>query len=179
MAIRGVFLHGPSSSGKSTLARALQLALPEPWHVFDADTALSGYPYMHRLFVEEDNRRWACAYLVMVRALVTAGFGVIAEQVLWTDGHVVDCRAVLGDLRILFVGVTASLDVAETREAARMDREAGTARHQFASVCWEHEYDLVVDTSQLSAADAAGIVAERVADGRPPNALSRLKPCRR
>jgi chloramphenicol 3-O phosphotransferase len=179
MAIRGVFLHGPSSSGKSALARALQLELPEPWLVFDADTALSGYPFMHRLFVEEDNRRWAYAYLVMVKGLVAAGFGVIAEQVLWTDGHVVDCRAVLGDLPILFVGLTSRLDVAETREAARVDREAGTARHQFATVCWRHEYDLVVDTSDLSPLDAARIVAERVADGRPPTALSRLEPCRR
>ena len=49
-------------------------------------------------FVEEDHRRWARAYLVMVRALVTDGYGVIAEQILWTDGHVIDCQELLGDL---------------------------------------------------------------------------------
>jgi len=178
MAVRGVFLHGPSSSGKSALARALQLVLPEPWLFFDADTALSGYPYMHPSFVEDDHRRWAHAYLVMVRALVTNGFGVIAEQILWTDGHVIDCREVLGELPILFVGVTSRLDVAEARETIRADREIGTAKHQFDAVYWRHEYDLVVDTSELPAEEAARIVADRVANGSPPTALQRLRTCR-
>ncbi len=177
MSARGVFLHGPSSSGKSALARAIQLSLPEPWLVLDADTALRQYPCDHPRFQPDDNRYWARAYLIMVRALVQEGFGVIAEQILWTDGHVADCREVLGDLPILFVRVSADLEVAEAREAARPDRGPGTARYQYENVCWDLAYDLTVDTSRSSPAEAAAPIVERLTSGASPTALRRLAPC--
>jgi chloramphenicol 3-O phosphotransferase len=179
MSARGVFLHGPSSSGKTALARAIQLKLPEPWLVLDADTALRQYPYDHPRFQPDDNRHWARAYLVMVRALVQEGFGVIAEQILWTDGHVVDCREVLGDLPILFIRVSADLEVAEAREAARPDRGPGTARYQYENVCWNLPYDLTVDTSRSSPDEAAVAVVEWLTSGASPTALQRLAPCGR
>ena len=179
MSARGVFLHGPSSSGKSALARAIQLKLPEPWLVLDADTALRHYPCDHPRFQPDDNRYWARAYLVMVRALVQEGFGLIAEQILWTDGHVVDCREVLGDLPILFVHVSADLQVAEAREAERPDRGPGTARYQYENVCWDLPYDLTVDTSRSSPDEAAVPVVERLASGASPTALRHLAPCGR
>ena len=179
MSTRGVFLHGPSSSGKSALARAIQLGLPEPWLVLDADTALRQYPYDHPRFQSDDNRYWGRAYLVMVRALIEQGFGVIAEQILWTDGHVLDCRELLGDLPILFVGVSADLEVAEAREAARPDRGPGTARYQYENVCWDLHYDLTVDTSRSSPDEAAVPVVGRLTSGPSPTALRRLAPCGR
>jgi chloramphenicol 3-O phosphotransferase len=163
-AIRGVLLHGASSCGKSELARSLQAVLPEPWLFLDADTALSGYPHNHPRFVPEDNRRWAYAYLLMVRTLVDNGFGVIAEQILWTKGHVDDCHEVLGTLPMLFVGVRCDPATAEERERSRRDRAPGTARYQLDNVDWNHEYDLVVDTTHLSPEEAARIVADRVLD---------------
>jgi chloramphenicol 3-O phosphotransferase len=179
MSARGVFLHGPSSSGKSALARAIQLKLPEPWLFFDADTALRYYPCDHPQFQPDDNRRWARAYLVMVRALVQDGYGVIAEQILWTDGHVADCREVLGDLPILFVRVCADLEVAEAREASRSDRGPGTARYQYENVCWDLAHDLTIDTSTSLPEEAADPIVERLTTGTGPTALSRLAPCGR
>ena len=179
MSTRGVFLHGPSSSGKSALARAIQLGLPEPWLVLDADTALSRYPFDHPSFQPEDNRRWARAYLVMVRSLIDGGYGVIAEQILWTDGHVEDCREVLGNLPLLFVRVCADLEVAEAREASRPDRAEGTARHQYENVCLDLAYDLTVDTSRSSPEEAALPVVGRLTSGPGPAALRMLAPCGR
>jgi len=179
MSARGVFLHGPSSSGKSALARAIQLQLPEPWLFLDADTALRHYPCDHPRFRPDDNRRWARAYLVMVRALVQDGYGVIAEQILWTDGHVADCRELLSDLPILFVRVCADLEVAEAREASRADRGRGTARYQYENVCWDLAHDLAVDTSKSLPEEAALPVVQRLTSGPGPAALRRLAPCGR
>jgi chloramphenicol 3-O-phosphotransferase len=104
---------------------------------------------------------------------------VIAEQILWTDRHVADCREVLGDLPILFVRVCADLEVAEAREASRSDRGPGTARYQYENVCWDLAHDLTIDTSTSSPEEAADPIVERLTSGTGPTALSRLAPCGR
>src|SRR6266568_1018788 len=80
----GILLSGPSSAGKTTLARALQDALPAPWVIAPADALCEGFPSWRPEFVtaEWDHRlREAC-----VRAaagLIDAGLNVILEQGLW------------------------------------------------------------------------------------------------
>ena len=39
-----IVLNGTSSSGKTTLARALQAVLPDPWLTFGIDTLLGALP---------------------------------------------------------------------------------------------------------------------------------------
>lgn len=41
---RCLLLAGPSSAGKSSLAREFELAAPEPWFFFEADLMSGGFP---------------------------------------------------------------------------------------------------------------------------------------
>lgn len=58
-------------------------------------------------------------------------------------------------------GVLARLDVLEAREAARGDRLIGLARWQFPRVHAGAAYDFTVDTSLVTAAEAARAIRDR------------------
>ena len=150
-----IVLNGVSSAGKSTLARAVQGALPVPWLVLGVDDlvaaapagmveiGLAGEVLVGAGFAALDHA-WACG----VAAMAKAGVGVILDVVL-LDGGVAQRRlqASLGEARVFWVGVKCDAEIAEARELARGDRVVGMARRQMAMVHAGIAYDVEVDTS--------------------------------
>ena len=178
MTTRVIVLNGVSSAGKSTLARALQDALPDQWLTFGIDTLITAMPWRltgdpQGLLLEPDGRvisgptflameaQWREAIAAMVRAgarviLDEVMLGGAEEQARW--------REVLADLEVLWVAVKCDLDEATRREAARADRVVGMAAQQAPVVHAGVAYDLEVDTSRLAPEGCARLIAERVAD---------------
>ncbi|MFG2139647.1 chloramphenicol phosphotransferase CPT [Streptomyces sp. NPDC048650] len=171
-----IVLNGGSSSGTSTLARALQEALPRPWLTFGVDTFVDGLP--PALTAAPDGlvlapggevttgpvfRTLEAGWRHGIAAMARAGTGVILDEV-FLGGHESQARwrAALHGLSVLWVGVHCAPEIATARERARGDRVAGMAAAQAALVHRGVGYDVEVDTGRRTPADCARRIAAHV-----------------
>ncbi|GIG66976.1 chloramphenicol phosphotransferase CPT family protein [Phytomonospora endophytica] len=175
MTYRLIILNGGSSSGKSSLARALQESLSDPWLLLGVDDLIDAGPSWLLDGGDGDglafgadgsvqpgagfaalNRAWDAGLVTMARE----GARVIVDEVFLHGGE--SQRAwlkLLAGLPALWVGVHCPVDVVARREAARGDRIPGMAAKQAETVHIGMNYDVVVDTSTLTPADAAARIA--------------------
>lgn len=101
------------------------------------------------------------AMIVAVDALVQSGHSVVVETGFWGE-ELERCRDRWVHLAPLFVSVRCPLEVLEAREVARGDRMPGLARLQFSLIPAEGSYDVELDTSLVSPADAAESIKQRL-----------------
>ncbi|MCB0082817.1 MAG: AAA family ATPase [Caldilineaceae bacterium] len=166
-----IILNGTSSAGKSSLAKALQAQLLDPYLHLGIDTMVFALPkrYLNPpLWHEVFQYSWPAPDTLVIEpgpmghrlisglhhtvaALARAGNNVIVDHVLLDPRWVQECAQLLGGLPALFVGVICPLVVVEQRERDRQDRTLGQARAQFDKVHAHGLYDVTVDTSQGSA----------------------------
>jgi chloramphenicol 3-O phosphotransferase len=167
-----IVLNGGSSSGKSSLAAALQEALSQPWLRLGVDTLIGALPLPMvgggpgigfgangEVHLGAEFTRLELAWMQGVAAIARAGVPVIVEDG-FVSGPVAQerWRSALGSLPVLWVGVHCDVQVAVKRELARGDRAVGMARGQAESVHRGISYDVEVDTTHSTPAEAAAIV---------------------
>ena len=158
-----IVLNGTSSSGKSSLARALQARMGKPiQHLqLDAFRRMEPNDYWDARH-EQDPAQEALKHAALCRAMHAAlseyarhGVDVIFDTVLW---HREDWRYLLEDLHplpVYLVGVTCELDELTRRELARGNREMGLAAGQFKTIHTGKVYDFQVDTTAASTEQCA------------------------
>lgn len=169
MAIQVIVLNGGSSSGKSTLAKALQVELAGYWLRFGVDTLIEAAPPRllsvgDGLHIGVDGSVTPGPAFAAVEAQWMKGVATVAVaggQVIVEDNFVSGpsaqhrWREVLGDLPTAWVGVHCPPAVAAERERDRVDRVEGMAANQAELVHRGIDYDLEVDTSVVDAATIA------------------------
>jgi len=156
-----IVLHGPSSSGKSSLAEALQATSPVPaFHI-----SLDAFVTMTRRRTMRSEAEDQAAYAIhcenlrgTLRRVAATPFDIILDLVLRDPAEFDACQKALGDRPTCVVGVRAPLEVLEQRERARDDRGAGTAKGQFGDAAYQRRYDLVLDTSTCTPAGGAAAI---------------------
>lgn len=181
-----IVLNGTSSSGKTSIVRALQDILEEPFIDAGLDRFIWALPrrYLDRPLWDEVlglateagpvGQRLVSGMHQSIAALSRAGNNLVADHVLVEHQWLEECARLFSGLPSLFVGVRCPLDVLEQREAARADRTLGQARAQFPLVHAHGIYDLEVDTSRASAEACAQQIKQRLEQGRAPDAFQRL-----
>jgi len=155
---RIIFLNGASCSGKTTIARALQETLEEPYLHLSADHILGMLPQRYRDWGNPDNYRAiykAISGMHHCVAALAAGNNVIVDTVLVNTDNLAECVYILAHFRVTFVGVFCPLEELERREGERDNRRAGTAKSQIEQVHGHQIYDLEVDTSIESTQEIA------------------------
>ncbi len=185
---RVILLNGTSSSGKSTLVKALQARLEGPWLGVGIDTVVFALPgaYLnqplwgevfryvpaepgssapYRMETGELGVRLIHGLHGMVAALVDEGHDVIVDHVLVEADWLPDLGERLGDAELTVVGVRCPLEVVTERERARKDRTVGQAAALY-DVIHRGAYDVEVDTSVLSPDEAADVIAAVVEGSR-------------
>lgn len=173
MAGKIILLNGASSSGKSTLAQALQARLDEPFWHFSIDHLVAGgvlpRPYVDRgAYREGDLRsRFFDGFHRCLPALAGAGNNLVVEHIVEREDWLPRLLRLLGDLDVYFVGVHCPLPELERRERARGDRRAGEARADFATVHAWCSYDFEVDATGPPERNAETLVAAWKARQRP------------
>ena len=153
-----VFLNGTSSSGKTTIAKALQQQLTAPYMLVSIDGFFHMYPEKFLSPKSEEDAQVLVALIpgvvsglhASVAALAKTGNNIIVDHVLQEDGWLQECVEKWTGLDVLFVGVKCPLVIVEQRERDRGNRNIGTARHQFERVHAHGLYDVEVDTSVLN-----------------------------
>lgn len=161
-------LSGASSSGKTSLAKALQRRLPTPAVLLEADRTFPTLPVGHPA--------WAAAelppghvVLAFHRSLATwaaAGFDVvIIDGSLPYDDNVVRdaCLDVFAGYDLRLIGVTCHVDVLRQRERDRPDeRLVGWAERQAADIHDGLRYAAQVDTSNRTADECVDEVLDQL-----------------
>jgi chloramphenicol 3-O phosphotransferase len=166
-----IFLNGTSSSGKTTIAKALQEKLAEPrMHV-----SMDGFFYMYPERVwnpasqEEETVTIRLTPAIIsgmslsVAALAEAGNHLIVDHVMEDRSWLEECLERWRGLEVLFVGVRCPLEVADQREAERGDRMIGLARYQHERVHAHGHYDVEVDTSKMDVDTCVEVILEGLA----------------
>ncbi|TPM25011.1 AAA family ATPase [Mesorhizobium sp. B2-3-4] len=166
MTARIVLLNGVGSSGKSSIARALQGITAEPFLHVQMDSflemmpeALQDHPDGFSYETIEQQGRPSVAISAgpvgeralrgmrhAVAAMAAQGNNLIVDDVL-CHGEMPEYVQLLSGFDLRLVGVMTPLEVLEAREAQRADRLPGLARWQFERVHAGTRYDLEVDTS--------------------------------
>lgn len=163
--IRGavIVLNGTSSSGKSSVAAALQERLEGPWLHSEMDVFARMLPSRYQV----TPARWGPLLngsFAAVAALARAGNNVIFDLVLPPSAKQ-DLAAVLDGVPTVFIGVLCERRVAEEREARRADRAVGLVTKQIDIVHRECDYDFTVETSGAAPDEVADQIARRLHAG--------------
>lgn len=197
-----IFLNGSSSSGKTTLALALQEILPEPFIHVALDQFRDGMPAayrglnspagtsghaglnvvpVHRDGISFTDIQFGAMGLTLLKgmrraiaALANAGNNVIIDDIIMQSEFLDDYVEVLQPFYVLFVGVCCPLDEINRREANRPGRFPGTALGHFEVVHAHGSYDVQVDTSCQSPIDCARQVLKCWRDRNHPSVFERL-----
>ena len=151
-----IFLHGPSSSGKSTIARALQAQIEVPfWHIAIDHLRDGGVLPMARFKAGEFD--WAAAkpaffdgFHMSLASYANAGNNLILEHILDNDHWLPDLQHLLTGHDIYFVGVHCALPTLSAREISRGDRPIGSAQLDFETVHLGKRYDQEVQSEDGS-----------------------------
>jgi len=147
-----IIINGPSSSGKSTLALALQREFDIPLLRFSFDVFLEN----HVLPMDQIDKgafSWSSMRSSVfagihrcLPALATAGNNLIFDHIIETQGWMDELIELLKGLDVYFVGLHCTLEELERREMKRGDRRIGEARADLETVHSFGTYDLELNS---------------------------------
>lgn len=147
-----IILNGVSSSGKTTVSKALQQKMKEHYFWVANDTFCQMCSSKH--WKEDWILRINQALIAMIHSVKTfsdLGFNVIVDQVFLNNksqGTILQkCVEVLHEYPVLFVRTDCELKELNRREKERGNRKIGQAESQLNIVHSHNCYDVEIDTS--------------------------------
>lgn len=184
-----IFLNGASSAGKTSLGKALQNVLDEPYLLIGLDTCFGtvptrwasrgseryfGFAYME-LPPEDDHPVLGITYgavgwrIMMgfhraVAEIVRSGNSVVVDEMLLDERVRDHWFTVLAPFTPLLVGVYCSLAELERRESQRGNR-LGLARWSAQRVHSDIRYDMIIDTTAKTPMRCAEEILEYIEKG--------------
>ena len=177
---RVVLLHGTSSSGKTTVARAVQALSEDPWLRLGIDafwTAIDerwmehgprageGFVWLEDATIAPGpvGQRLAAGMRAAIAACARCGNNLLVDDVFIDTGWLDAWRDELAGLEWLLVGIVAPLPVLEERERIRGNRIEGEARAQVNAIHVGIDYDLTLDTASQSPEECAHAILAALA----------------
>ncbi len=181
-----IFLNGASSSGKTSLLKAIQDTFEEPFLDLGIDKFIFAMPerFLDRPLwndilglADQAGKTGHLLFSAMHHAILAAsrqGMHVVADHVLVEPGWLEECARLFQHEPAWLVGVRCPLEILEEREKSRRNRTLGQARLQYNKVHQPGIYDLEVDTSRLSPTECALKIKEMVTAGQSPSAFRQI-----
>ena len=175
-----IFLNGCSSSGKTTIAKALQQLSDKPWLHLGIDTFFQMMPAKYVGFGEKANLGFhfipesdeegplmrietgsfgkavsqSCPKVVKV--LANDGHHLIVDEVLFDDSELGRYVEALDGHTVYFIGILCDLKTMQERELLRGNRALGLGRDQISRVHGlSRGYDFTIDTTKSTPFECA------------------------
>lgn len=171
---RIIYLNGPSSSGKTTLAHLLQQELDIPFlHIgidrviemmpdklndWEGGSAPLGFSWkniidetghtVHEIQLGPFARKMSDSLKEIVLTLARLDHYIIIDDLASGKPEVDKWRSALKDYNVIWIGIHTPLPILEQREKQRGNRMIGSARAQYYQVHKDVVYDLEFDTSK-------------------------------
>jgi len=153
-----VVLNGPSSAGKTTLARAVR-------DLRGPNAAALSIDQLYPSIAPAQSVDWPLfralteATFAAATAFARASLDVIVDTVFERSECLETARRMLAGHTYYLVAVTCPPEVLEQREMARGDRRRGLARGQHQRVLHGATYDLHIDTHLMSLKTCVDLIA--------------------
>ena len=155
-----ILLNGPSSSGKSSLAKALEALInektSESYEVVSIDDFMRTNP-MEAIY-EDDVYTISGDLCERALEILRTGSGVIIDHVITSERIFRQLKAMLHAYTLYTVHITCPLEVLRKREQMRGDRCAGSAESSAEYLFPKEGYDLTVDTGMISPSENARMI---------------------
>src|SRR5438309_2332389 len=184
-----IILNGPSAVGKSSIMRSLQSKKVEPWLGIGIDNFFVGvlpakfyledkpehHAVMHGIATEDEHGKLFTLYIGVegqkiikgmhqaIAAYARAGNNVIVDYIMYDSAWHDDLMKALSGVSVVAVGVTAALSVIEEREKSRATSPQGHARSVYESVHKGWDYDLMINTDEMTPDQIADRIIEYIA----------------
>ena len=179
-----ILINGASSSGKSTLCRALQARLEDPfWHFSIDHFRDAGVLPMRR--IEAGDFSWSDMRAAFFEgfhhclpALAQAGNHLIVEHIVETSAWMSRLVQFLEPFDVFFVGLHCPVTELEKRELHRGDRRPGEARHDHAVVHTFGIYDVEINSMRPLEDNVNEVLRTWQARARP-SAFDRMRTAER
>lgn len=189
-----IFLNGCGSSGKTSIAKAIQHESPDLYLSFGIDTFLDMIPFLRQepylKFIPGQNERGpsmhvergpegAKLFSVMpqfAKMLASGGNNLIIDEVLFDEEALKAYVRYLKTHIVYYIGIFCDLEVMQEREVLRRDRCIGLANNQIDRVHQGalNSYDFKVDTTNISAFEAARLILRFIDENPAPKAFHKL-----
>ncbi len=195
--IQIIYINGPSSSGKTTLAQALQQEFDVPFLHIGIDRVIGMMPNklinweggpaplgfswksavdetgtpVHEIQAGPFGKKMVETLKEIVLTMVRMGHHVIVDDVSFGKCEVDEWREALKDCKVLWVGIKAPLNILEAREKVRGNRMHGSARAQYFKVHKDVVYDIEFDTSKDSLTTIVQSIKEHLGGVSPKLSL--------
>ena len=158
-----ILLNGPSSSGKSTLSRALQELIrenrSEKYEVVSIDDFMKSDP-METIY-EDDVYEISGDMCRRILGVLQAGSGVIVDHVITSERIFRQLQEALPSCPLRTVRIVCPLEILKRREKERGDRCPGSAESSAEYLYPKEGYDLAVDSSAGSPSENALLIYEK------------------
>lgn len=201
-----IILNGAPSVGKSSIQKALQNIMDEPYLSLGIDNLMvgtlpercitgelfkkgkpkAGVEGMHGFYEHDaEGKKFklefgpACRNLVRgmhrsFAAMANERNNIIVDYILYDQNWLPDLVDALYGYNVYFIGVKAPLDIVQKREKKSGASPEGHARAYYDTVHEHGEYDLIVDTLELSPEQAAEKIKKFVKEHPRPKAFKHL-----
>lgn len=174
-----ILVNGASSAGKSTLCRALQERLEEPFWHFSIDHVIASRTLPtrrdpHGSFSWSAMRpRFFEGFHRCLPALAGAGNHLLVEYIVETEAWRRQVVELLEPFDVFCVGVHCPLPELERREIERGDRPVGDARRDYETTHARMTYDFEIDSTRPLERNVAAVLSAWERRQRP-SALERM-----
>jgi chloramphenicol 3-O phosphotransferase len=156
-----IVLNGTSSSGKTSIAKALQRQVNTPVLHAQADTFFGMFNWPAIVADEMKNECFrVCVenFHATLSILSTKPFLLVVDQVFEQHAWFESCQKALQHKKTYFIGIHCPLTILKERELARGDRSIGIAKGQFDSVHLQKPYALELDSSVATPDECASAI---------------------
>ena len=185
-----IFLNGPSSSGKTSLARELQNQLdghylyfgidglidmmPDKSNCLNGTTKSDGFYWkpvdlpngeVGNLIVSgEYGKKVEESFRLVIKTILQSGISLIVDNVVDGNREMAQWRSLFAEFQCCYVGVFCSLETLNKREKARGERILGSAAEQFFRTHEGISYDVMVNTDNESIESGAKRIVSYIAN---------------
>lgn len=190
-----IFLNGCGSSGKTSVVRGIQHVSNEPWLTFGVDKIIDMLPPTKQSdyykFIPDSNehgstmrvettKRGIDFFLMattIAKLIADSGNDLIIDEVVLDDNYLKQYAKALDGHTVYYVGIICDLKTMQEREILRSDRHIGLSADQINRVHngMRANYDLRVDTSNISPFDAARQILGYIESGAEPKSFENLR----
>ncbi|KWX69438.1 chemotaxis protein [Paenibacillus riograndensis] len=182
-----VLLNGTSSSGKTSISMELKNQKEIPFHHLSIDDFFGNYnDFIDNKYPDIEPTREVedvgqilfdpiiSVYYATIKLFSEMGLNVIVDTVIDNDKRFNDFLDLFFDYPTLFVGVLCSKEELTRREQIRGDREIGLANSQYDKIYSFNEYDLEVNTGELSPTECAEKILSFIKSDQDYSAFKKL-----
>jgi len=160
MCVSAFLLNGPSSAGKSSIAKMLKEIFYNESGLEYKIITLDDYLEMssEESIWEDDVFETTSLMCKDIMQSLEDGYGVILDHVMTSERIYQSVKSALPKNSVMKVLVTCSLEILRKREKDRGNRCVGSAEASLQYLFPKDGYDILVDTGELSTEDAVDAI---------------------